>query len=141
MHALKTVRIYDPAMCCSTGVCGPSVEPELARFAADLEWLRREGARVERFNLAQEPAAFAAEPLVRHALQERGEDVLPLVIVEGVVRSSGVYPARDVLATWAGVGAARLPEKRRTALPVGQAPGSACCGPAAGAPGTEGSCC
>ena len=30
-----TIRVFDPAMCCSTGVCGPSVEPDLARFAAE----------------------------------------------------------------------------------------------------------
>jgi hypothetical protein len=35
-----TLCVFDPAMCCSTGVCGPSVDPELARFAADLDWLK-----------------------------------------------------------------------------------------------------
>ena len=101
-----TLRVYDPALCCSTGLCGPDVDPELVRFAADLDWLKGEGVTVERFNLAQQPAAFVAEPLARRVLQEQGEAGLPLVIVDGEVRSSGTYPARDVLAAWSGLVAA-----------------------------------
>ncbi len=33
---MTTIEVFDPAMCCSTGVCGPQVDPDLARFAADL---------------------------------------------------------------------------------------------------------
>ena len=35
----STMRVFDPAMCCSTGVCGPSTDSILVRFAADLKWL------------------------------------------------------------------------------------------------------
>ena len=28
------LQVFDPPMCCSTGVCGPQVDPELPRFAA-----------------------------------------------------------------------------------------------------------
>jgi len=28
---MKTIEIFDPAMCCSSGVCGPSVDPKLVR--------------------------------------------------------------------------------------------------------------
>jgi AhpD family alkylhydroperoxidase len=99
----STVTVYDPAMCCSSGVCGPSVDPQLARFAADLDWLAGQGVAVQRYNLSQQPGAFAADPTVRTALQERGDDALPLVQVNGAVRSIGVYPSRGDLATWAGV--------------------------------------
>ena len=34
---MKKIEIFDPAMCCSTGVCGPSVNPELIRVAAVVE--------------------------------------------------------------------------------------------------------
>ena len=99
------VRVFDPAMCCSTGICGPSVDPKLIRFAADLEWLTSQGVSVERFNLAQQPAAFADDAAVKSALETKGEAGLPLVKVNGEVKSSGVYPSRDELAAWAGVGA------------------------------------
>ena len=106
---MTTIRVFDPAMCCSTGVCGPSVEPQIVRFAADLDWLRGQGVTVERFNLAQQPAAFAEDPEVKLSLHEKGEAGLPLVKVNGEVRSSGVYPSREELAAWAGVQAGATP--------------------------------
>ena len=75
---MKTLRVYDPALCCSTGVCGPSVDPDLARFAGDLEWLKSLGVAVERFNLAHQPGAFV-EPAVKSALENLGDAALPLV--------------------------------------------------------------
>lgn len=101
---MTAVRVFDPAMCCSTGVCGPSVDPQLPRFAADLDWLKAQGVSVERFNLAQQPAAFAEDQAVRSALDAKGEAGLPLVKVNDEVKSSGVYPSREELATWAGIG-------------------------------------
>jgi AhpD family alkylhydroperoxidase len=100
---MNTVRVFDPAMCCSSGVCGPSVDPQLARFAADLDWLKAQGVSVERFNLAQQPAAFAEDALVRSALETKGEAGLPVVKVNGEIKSSGVYPSRAELAGWAGI--------------------------------------
>ena len=100
---MSTIRVFDPAMCCSTGICGPAVDPQLARFAADLGWLKSQGVSVERFNLSQQPAAFAEDAAVRAALESRGEASLPRVEVDGDVKSSGVYPSRDALAGWAGI--------------------------------------
>lgn len=97
-----TIRVFDPAMCCSTGVCGPAVDPELARFAADVAWLEQHGAKVERFNLATTPAIFASTPAVKAAL-ERGVEVLPLVMVDDRIATEGAYPSRETLAALAGV--------------------------------------
>lgn len=99
------VEIYDPPLCCATGVCGPGVDPALARFAADLDWLRGRGVAVERFNLAQQPAAFAGRPEVKQALAQAGTDCLPLIVVDGRVVSRGRYPSRADLAAWSGVAA------------------------------------
>jgi hypothetical protein len=96
-----TLRVFDPAMCCSTGVCGPSVDPQLARFAADVAWLGQ-GVTVERFNLAQQPAAFAETPAVKEALA-RGTEVLPLIVVGDRIAVEGAYPSRETLAALAGV--------------------------------------
>ena len=107
---MTTVQVFDRPMCCSTGVCGPQVDPALARFAADLEWLKGQDIAVERFNLAQQPAAFAAEADVKEALGAEGVQALPLVRVNGRVVCKGAYPSRDMLAAWAGVTvAASLP--------------------------------
>ncbi|WP_257313682.1 arsenite efflux transporter metallochaperone ArsD [Geothrix fuzhouensis] len=99
------VQVFDPPMCCATGVCGPSVDPKLVRFSADLDWVKAQGVAVERYNLAQQPLVFAQDPEVKAALQGEREKALPLIKVEGQVRSRGRYPAREELAAWVGLGA------------------------------------
>ena len=97
------LQIFDPAMCCSTGVCGPSVDPLLPRFAADVEWLKTKGVVVERFNLAQQVAAFTRNPTVKSALNMKGTKCLPLILVNGAVVSEGSYPTRKELAQFTGL--------------------------------------
>lgn len=97
-----TVRIYDRAMCCPTGVCGPQVDPVLPKFAADLEWLQTQGHDVVRFNLAQDAGEFASNPTVQSLLSSEGVECLPLVIVNGNVVSRSEYPSRENLALWTG---------------------------------------
>jgi hypothetical protein len=126
-----TIRVFDPAMCCATGVCGPSVDPELARFAADVDWLQKQGVTVERFNLSQQPAAFAETPAVKEALG-RGTEVLPLVLVGDRIAVEGAYPSRETLAALAGVVVKKLD--------VAPADVAGCCGPAASAK-SKTSCC
>jgi len=100
---MKRVEVFDPPMCCSTGVCGPKVDPALVRFVADLQWLANQRIAVERYNLAQQPQSFAANALVTSALQEHGKGCLPLILIDGVIVSQGRYPSRDELARLAGV--------------------------------------
>ena len=100
---MNKVEVFDPPMCCSTGVCGPNVDPALARFSADLHWLTNEGVKVERYNLAQQPQAFATNQVVKAALQSEGNQCLPLVLINGQVASKGTYPAREELARLAGI--------------------------------------
>ncbi len=126
-----TIRVFDPAMCCSSGVCGPSVDPELARFAADVDWLQRQGVQVERFNLSQQPAAFAETPAVKEALA-RGTEVLPLVLVGDRVAVEGSYPSRETLAALAGVVVRKL-----ATAPVSA---EGCCGPSSVAKPKTGCC-
>lgn len=96
-----SVEVFDPPMCCSTGVCGPSVDPALATFAADLTWLGEQGVKVVRHNLSQEPKSFAESEIIRQLLAEQGNDALPAVVVEGQLKSSGRYPTRNELREWA----------------------------------------
>ena len=120
---MSTIEVFEPALCCSTGVCGPDVPQELVTFSADLDWLRSHGTDVSRFNLASEPVAFAGKPAVLDFLQVSGSDGLPLVLVNGAIAMAGRYPSRAELARWAGT---RAPEPARAPLPVAGAGG--CCG-------------
>lgn len=97
---MKTIQVYDKPMCCSTGVCGPQVDPVLPRFAADLAWLKSQGHQVDRFNLAQQPAAFVQNSEVQQLLASEGTDCLPLILVDGRIVSRRDYPSRETLGTW-----------------------------------------
>jgi AhpD family alkylhydroperoxidase len=99
---MPKLEVYDPPMCCSSGACGPSVDPVLPRFAADLKWLEGQGVEVARFNLAQQPGAFVSNDAVKRALEENG-DGLPLIIVDGRIVSRAVYPTRKELAALVGI--------------------------------------
>lgn len=116
---MKKLEVYDPAMCCSTGVCGPEPDPALAAFAADLKWAEAQGVAVQRHNLAQEPQAFAANPAVVKEM-EAGMDRLPIIAIDGAIVSTGVYLTRDQLAKKLGLEA------------VDKAAVSSCCSPKSG---------
>lgn len=121
---MNKIEVFDPPMCCATGVCGPKVDPRLVRFAADLHWLANQSIAVARYNLAQQPQAFAASEVVKAALKQRGNECLPLILLNGTIVSEGHYPTREELARLAGVepdpSAGDAPDQARTGakLPV-----------------------
>ncbi len=104
-EGMKKLEVYDPAMCCSTGVCGPDVDPVLVAFAADLAWVAAQGVSVQRYNLGREPQAFAANPAVLKEM-EAGLDRLPLIAVDGRIVATGIYLTRAQLAAKLGLAAA-----------------------------------
>ena len=100
---MTTIQIFDPALCCSTGVCGVEADQALITFAADVDWAKQNGAHVERFNLAQQPMAFAENATVKGFLERSGQEALPVILVDGDIALAGRYPNRAELARWAGV--------------------------------------
>lgn len=99
----KSIQVFDPAMCCSSGVCGTEVDQQLVSFSADVDWARNNGAQIERFNLAQQPMDFANNKVVRDFLERSGQEALPLILVDGEFALAGRYPNRTELARWAGI--------------------------------------
>ncbi len=115
---LNTLQIFDPAMCCSTGVCGPDVDTKLVQFAADLDWLKAQGVIVQRHNLSQNPAAFVENEAVKTALTEKGESALPVRLVNGKVAATGRHPERTELGALLNLKATATPAPAK----------SSCCG-------------
>ncbi|PSQ95545.1 MAG: hypothetical protein BRD55_09905 [Bacteroidetes bacterium SW_9_63_38] len=97
------VEVFDPPMCCSTGVCGPDADDELVTVSEVLRKLERRGATVERYNPSSHPQMFTDTPVVYDALQREGQDVLPIVIVDGEIQSRWSYPSREEFARMAGL--------------------------------------
>lgn len=100
---MNDIRVFDPVLCCSSGLCGVEPDQALVDFSADLAWAQAQGARIERFNLAQQPMAFADDPTVKRFLERSGHEALPLVLVDGEVALAGRYPTRPELARWAAI--------------------------------------
>jgi hypothetical protein len=120
---MKSIQVFDPALCCSTGVCGVEVDQTLVSFSADVDWAKQNGAQIERFNLAQQPLAFAENPTVKAFLERSGQEALPLLLVDGEVALAGRYPNRTELARWAGI-----TQPAAEAKPAGSCcSGSRCC--------------
>jgi hypothetical protein len=120
---MKIIQVFDPALCCSTGVCGVDVDQQLVDFSADVDWAKQNGAQIERFNLAQQPMAFAENAVVKGFLERSGAEALPLILVDGEVALAGRYPTRTELARWAGI--TRLAIQIKTE--GGCCSGSGCC--------------
>lgn len=113
---MKKIEIFDPALCCSTGVCGPSVDPALTRIASAVYSLEKKGYDVTRHNLASEPGAFVDNRTVNQMLAEKGPDALPLVLLDGEIVKVAEYPTNDELAEWLGTDASELQEKPRVRI-------------------------
>ena len=124
---MKKLEVFDPAMCCSTGVCGVEVDPALVQFSADLQWLTEHDVSVKRYNLSQEPQAFAGNTDVVKEM-EAGMDRLPILLVDRHIVSTGGYPSRIQLAQMFGIA---LPTDENPGIKVVAGtcnPKSGCCG-------------
>ena len=122
---MKTMKIFEPAMCCPTGLCGVSVDPELLRISTVLNTLKESGVEVQRYNLTSAPQEFVKSNAVTEFLQKFGPDKLPVVLVDDFIVIAGRYPTNEEFASWLD-------------LPAGTLGGSCCCGNSGA---DEGCCC
>jgi len=128
---MAVIRIYEPALCCDTGVCGVDVDQSLVEVTATVRSLRDLGADIQRHNLATDPIAFTTDAAVSAFMHVVGSTGLPLTLVDGVTVATGAYPTRQQLLAFADL--APLSERRELGLT--EAAPSGCCGAA------ETACC
>jgi hypothetical protein len=119
---MAKLEVFEPAMCCPTGVCGVRVDPLLVQFNADLQSLVPSGVDVVRHSLGHDAAAFARHADVLKEL-DAGLDRLPIVMVDGRIVSTGMYPTQDQLMAKLGLAPAAEDTPRAKA---------GCCGCASG---------
>jgi arsenite-transporting ATPase len=131
---MKTIDVFEPAMCCNTGVCGPDPAQELVAFTAALEDLKGRGVDITRHNLANDPTIFAQTEPVRQFLEAAGSDGLPITLVNGAVVLTGRYPSRAELERYAGLEAG-------TPAPAGIASSGCGCGCPESATAESAECC
>ncbi len=87
------VEIFDPPLCCPTGVCGPTVDQTLLDVTEMILALMAEGVGVERYQMAGNPSAFLNNAEVMRLVRERQMAALPITVVQGAVLKIGAYPS------------------------------------------------
>ncbi len=126
------IQIFEPALCCNTGICGSDVDAALITFSSDLSYLVSKGIDITRHNLANDPVAFAENQTIKSFLEISGSESLPLTLVNGTTVLTGRYPTRDQLERYAGTSKAVSNVPELTLLPNAE---NSCCGT------TDGTCC
>jgi len=119
---MNRLEVFEPALCCPTGVCGVAVDPVLAQFNADLQSLTDSGVDVVRHSLSHDAAAFAANADVVKEMAA-GMDRLPVVTVDGRIVSTGMYPSRMQLMHKLGIAIPSAEKPRIKLGDCGCAPG------------------
>ena len=135
---MKKIEVFDPALCCSTGVCGPSPDQYLIEFASVAKVIEGEGkAVIQRYNLAQQPTAFSLNPIIQRLLQEDGIGSLPAILIEGKLVMKGVYPSKEQLERLLNL------SSNESGCCDSEESQGACCSPAASASSEQdgASCC
>ncbi len=123
---MKKMSIYEPAMCCDTGLCGVSVDPELLRISTVLSNLKKNGIIIARYNLTSSPQEFVTNLEVNKLIMNEGIEILPITIVDDKIIKTGGYPSNDEIASVLGIDSNMLGEQK-------QSSGGCCC--------SGGSCC
>ncbi|MBP6860760.1 MAG: arsenic metallochaperone ArsD family protein [Neisseriaceae bacterium] len=68
----EKIQLFDPFLCCSSGVCGAEVDNKLVTFASDVDWAKKQNITIKRFNLAQQPLAFIETKIAGDYTQQHG---------------------------------------------------------------------
>ena len=87
------VELFDPPMCCPTGLCGPTLDQTLLDVNEMILTLQAEGVRVERYQMTSHPNAFLGNAEVMSLVREKQIAALPITVVRGRVLKIGAYPA------------------------------------------------
>lgn len=127
---MKEMQIFEPALCCETGVCGASVDPELLRITTMLDRLKKNGVTVRRFNLNSAPMEFITNQTVNAFINKKGAEALPVVLVDGSIVIEGRYPSNTEL-----LDLLELPASALLPQDFGGNNGGCCCS------GSGGGCC
>ncbi|MBE6172194.1 MAG: arsenite efflux transporter metallochaperone ArsD [Enterococcus faecium] len=101
---MKKLELFESAMCCSTGVCGPSVDETLLMITALFEALDGlSEIEANRYNLTSNPDAFVNNEMILKQIKEKGNDILPITVVDGEIVKTGGYPTKEELTAYTGL--------------------------------------
>ena len=90
--ATADVELFDPPLCCSTGLCGPTLDQTLLDVSEMVLALKHENLRVARYQMTSHPNAFLGNVDVMKLVREQQMAALPITVVHGKVIKVGAYP-------------------------------------------------
>ncbi len=111
---MKKMFIYEPAMCCSTGLCGVGIDPELLRISTVLNTLKKNGIDVQRFNISNSPQEFVNNKAINEFININGVDELPAIVIDGEIVITGRYPTNEEFSSLLGIQVKYLAEIPKT---------------------------
>ncbi|MBG9986919.1 arsenite efflux transporter metallochaperone ArsD [Facklamia sp. DSM 111018] len=98
------LELFEPAMCCETGICGPSFDKNLIEIANIFNQLKSsESVQANRYNLSQSPQAFVENGVAIDLIHKNGKKILPITIVNGEVVKTGAYPSPKEFQEYTGI--------------------------------------
>jgi len=97
---MTELQLYEEAMCCSTGVCGPDPDDELVEVSAALDQLDEEFENVEisRANMQHNIDEFLETQRIYDLVQENGPSILPITVVDDEIIAKEEYLDYNELA-------------------------------------------
>ncbi len=110
---MKKMLIYEPAMCCPTGLCGVGVDPELLRISTALNTLKKKGIIIERYNLSNSPQEFVNNEEISRLMEAGGVEILPATVVDGEVKITKRYPTNEEIITLLDLSPEALVEEQK----------------------------
>lgn len=115
---MSKLVIYDPAMCCPSGICGVSIDPEIIRVATALHAFRKHGVEVKRFNLTSNPMEFMTQQEVNKAINEKGVDCLPITVLDNKIVLVGRYPSNQEMCEYVGLSEDVIPKRKKQIIQI-----------------------
>ncbi len=100
---MKVINIFDPAMCCPTGVCGTDVDTKLVQLASFLNSLDKSKFEVNRYGLSTHPEQYVLNEEVSKIIKEDGIETLPLIYIDNKLIFSKDYPSIPELSSKLGL--------------------------------------
>lgn len=92
------IEIFEPSLCCPTGVCGPEPDKALIELQNTIQILSKAMVEVKRYAINQVPLAFTGNPVVKQFITTEGPGKLPLTLFNGQIIKKGSYATLDELA-------------------------------------------
>lgn len=92
------LEIFEPSLCCPTGVCGPEPDLSLIELQNTINILSKAFVEVKRYAINQVPLAFTGNPVVKQFITTEGPGKLPLTLLDGKIIKKGSYASLDELA-------------------------------------------